>query len=429
MVEDGKAVPVTSGENVVKNGDFEEYTGNRFAKYRNQVSPGKVSFVDTKVYYSGKTSIRFENLHLDYPYGRASVVQAVYLKPGFTYRLTCMVKTENLETPKRLRVKITTDHGGTTLGRADMRNFEPTQDWKKIKIDFDVFTDEEIWLDIGSWKAKSGKFWLDDIQLRESGALTNIVRREGTPLSLESEDGTQEYIEGVDFLEIPNSRNLKHVTILPCSSIQGGQKLILSCYKMSVFGKQKSLCMSNPKLYTYWESLAEKLHSIIGFKKAFLSMDEIRNGGGCYACQSRQKRGMTMAQILGDCVTKQYNIFKKIDKAIEVFIWSDMFDPNHNARDNFYNVVGDFTGSWQYVPKGLIMVCWSASLKEQSLPFFSEQGFRTFGSVNMDGGTLEDVKGWLNTLDKTKDAIGIMYTTWQGQYELLAPFGDLVSGE
>jgi hypothetical protein len=29
-------------------------------------------------------------------------------------------------------------------------------------------------------------------------------------------------------------------------------------------------------------------------------------------------------------------------------------------------------------------------------------------------------------LDKTPDAIGIMYTTWQDKYDLLAAFGDML---
>ena len=53
------------------------------------------------------------------------------------------------------------------------------------------------------------------------------------------------------------------------------------------WGKQISLCMSNPELYTYWETQARKLHQVIGYKKVLLSMDEIRNGGGCVSCRER----------------------------------------------------------------------------------------------------------------------------------------------
>jgi hypothetical protein len=67
--------------------------------------------------------------------------------------------------------------------------------------------------------------------------------------------------------------------------------------------------------------------------------------------------------------------------AIEVMIWSDMLDPAHNARDNYYGVVGDFTGSWEHVPKDLTILCWYHAIRDQSLEFFSIRGFRTFGAA------------------------------------------------
>ena len=44
-----------------------------------------------------------------------------------------------------------------------------------------------------------------------------------------------------------------------------------------------------------------------------------------------------------------------------------------------------------------------------------------------DADTLENPKGWLDALNQTPGAVGIMYTTWQNKYKLLGPFGDLVS--
>ena len=29
-----------------------------------------------------------------------------------------------------------------------------------------------------------------------------------------------------------------------------------------------------------------------------------------------------------------------------LYIWSDMFDPGHNAHDHFYEVEGTIAGSW-----------------------------------------------------------------------------------
>gem|GEM_PF-4133729 len=46
-----------------------------------------------------------------------------------------------------------------------------------------------------------------------------------------------------------------------------------------------------------------------------------------------------------------------------------------------------------------------------------------------DGDTLENPRAWLEVLNRTPKAVGIMYTTWQDKYELLSPFGDLITGK
>lgn len=134
-----------------------------------------------------------------------------------------------------------------------------------------------------------------------------------------------------------------------------------------------------------------------------------------------------MARILGDCITRQYTIFKTIDPKIEVMIWSDMLDPAHNAHNKYHGVVGDFTGSWKYVPNDVTIVCWSHRISNRSLSFFSGEGFHTFGAAYYDGDDLTNPKEWLVSLSKTPNADGIMYTSWKKKYRLLVEFGDLVS--
>ena len=89
-----------------------------------------------------------------------------------------------------------------------------------------------------------------------------------------------------------------------------------------------------------------------------------------------------------------------------MLIWSDMLDPNHNAHGNYYLVEGDYTGSWQYVPKDLTIVCWYYEKRKESLAFFSSHGFRTLAGAYYDGDTLDNPRGWLEVLDKTPEAVG-----------------------
>ncbi|MFC1714913.1 hypothetical protein ACFL6S_14695 [Candidatus Poribacteria bacterium] len=140
------------------------------------------------------------------------------------------------------------------------------------------------------------------------------------------------------------------------------------------------------------------IHEKLQPQKYLLSMDEIRAGGSCAACKSRN---MSMAEILGDCITKQVEILRENNPNAEIYVWSDMLDPNHNAHGNYYLVEGDFAGSWKHVPKDLIIACWYHKKREESLKFFSDLGFQTLASAYYDGDTLDNPRDWLESLDRT----------------------------
>jgi hypothetical protein len=165
----------------------------------------------------------------------------------------------------------------------------------------------------------------------------------------------------------------------------------------------------------------------IGFKNFFFHMDEIRAGGTCAACKARN---LPMKEIFGDCVTRAHGIIREVVPEAEIFIWSDMLDPNHNAstrRPYYYHVPETFYGSWEFVPRDLIIACWYYRMRDKSLKHFSDLGHRTIAAAYYDADDLENPKGWLEALSSTPKASGIMYTTWLRKYELLADFGDLVS--
>lgn len=424
--KDGRIAPAPPGENLIKNGDLEQHSDGRFSDFDFHDQPGQVSFADTEVVCSGKTSMRFENFTAN-QHGHGRIMQKVPVKPGCMYRFTYKMKTENLQPVSGVQALVLKEEGTVASLRPNIR---ATQDWTEISLDFMNSAEKELRVYAGIWGGKSGKFWLDDLRLHEYGTLDDIVRREGTPLELRSRDREMTFVEGRDFEQVKNQRNLKSVAVTVNTAIKDGERLVLSCYKTPFiahsWGRQISLCMSNPALYEYWEAQARKMYEVLKYKKVLLSMDEIRNGGGCLLCRNRD---MSMAQILGDCISRQFAIFKEIDPEIEVFIWSDMLDPKHNARNNYYNVVGDFTGSWNYIPKELIIACWYHQIRNDSLKFFSEQGFRTLGAAYYDADDLQNCKEWLESLKNTPNAVGIMYTSWERKYGLLADFGDLVSKE
>ncbi len=58
--------------------------------------------------------------------------------------------------------------------------------------------------------------------------------------------------------------------------------------------------------------------------------------------------------------------------------------------------------------------------------FVSKKGFRTFGAAYYDADDLTNPKQWLMSLKETPRAQGIMHTTWEGKYQLLAGFGEML---
>jgi hypothetical protein len=429
VVDNGKARFVGDSAVSIANSGFERYEGNRLMDYRFHDRPGEVSFVDKKVYGGGRASLRFENFGR-YEHGHARVMQEVEVQPHRCYRLTCLVRTESLEPEGCFRA---------TVLAADGRSLAPwdpkvpsTTDWRKVVLGFNSLDYDKVRIYLGAWGGSSGRFWVDDLEIEEVGLL-NVLRRPGTPVRVQDEETGVLYTEGTDLTRIEDPKlnfrfdhNPPAIGIRPASRIKNGQRLRVSYYHgMAINRGQVSVCMSESKVYEIWKRQIKLLHERLAPDKYLLSMDEIRAGGACRACK---KRGLTMAQILGDCVTQQVGMIRDVNPDAEVLVWSDMFDPNHNARADYYLVDGDFTESWNYIPKDLVIVCWYYNKRNESLSFFSSLGFRTLAGAYYDGDTLDNPRGWLDVLEHTAGAGGIMYTTWRNKYELLAPFGNLVNG-
>ena len=310
-----------------------------------------------------------------------------------------------------------------------------TGDWRELVAGFNSKNYEKVEISVGVWEGKQGRFWLDDLRLEEVG-LINVLRRPGTPVTVLGETNGVVYEEGRDYSEIFDpelNHRFNHegpvISLLPEGRITEGERLRVSWYhSVTVYNGQVTACMSEPELYEIWRKVVRLIDQHLAPSKYFLSVDEIRAGGTCAACQAH---GMTMGQILSDCINKQVEIVREVNPEAELFMWSDMLDPNHNAGDrkgkNYYHVNGNFKGSWENIPRDLIIACWWHKMRNESLAHFSGLGHRTIACGYYDADNLENDKTWLEALDATPGALGLMYTTWLNKYALLAEFGDLVS--
>lgn len=411
---------------VLKNGDFETHKGDKFPGFNFHDQPGEVSFADETVAHGGKTSVRLEHFTTN-PHGHGRIMQEISVQPFHSYRLGLWVRTENLAPASAFQISVLS--GERNLAPRQF-NLKPTQDWQKLVIVFNSATNRSVRLYAGLWGGKAGKLWFDDWQLEESGPM-NMLRRPGTPIRVTSEDGQQIFEEGRDFARFEDKsfrlwggfdRPAAELKIPAGSRIADGSHVKIDWYQpMLIHDSQITTCMAEPEVYEILDRetklLGEKLHP----KRVMLGFDEIRMGGTCEAC-----RGKNMAKLLGECTTRTSDLLKKNIPGVQVCVWSDMFDPHHNARGNYYLVEGDYTGSWNYIPKDLTIGVWGGGVRAKSLDFFEQQGFKVLVACYYDADTLDDVKAWIDAAKFHKNVTGFMYTPWSKKYDLLPAFGDLL---
>jgi hypothetical protein len=425
LVHENVAQFIPDKSATLANGDFEHFKNHRFDGLAMQDQPGEVSFADTQIHHDGKASIRLENFTSN-PYGHGRIMQKIRVHPHRCYRMTIWVKTEGLQPAGAFRVMALANN--RDLAPREFR-IPPTQDWQKLTMLVNSLDNDSMNVYAGVWGAKEGKFWLDDWRMQEIGPI-NVLRRPGTPVTVRSEDGSIAFDEGKDYAPLvdPNfnfnyvDRNAIPLRILPSSRIKDGQRLSVSWFHpMVVNDGQITVCMAEPELYEIFDRQARALAEHLHPKRVLLNMDEIRMGGTCEAC-----RGHDMGELLGQCITKQVAILRKYLPGVQVYIWSDMLDPNHNAHGNYYLVQGSFAGSWNHAPKDLIIAVWGGAPREKSVRFFAEQGFQELIACYYDADNLDDVKGWLDLAKDQTNVRGFMYTPWQKKYQLLGDFCDLI---
>jgi hypothetical protein len=120
---------------------------------------------------------------------------------------------------------------------------------------------------------------------------------------------------------------------------------------------------------------------------------------------------------MAETVRHTAQLLREINPHYELFIWSDMFDPNENALPKYFMCNGPLTDSWKGLSKDTIVMTWDGGAK--ALKFFSDLGLhQVIGGYYSSMG---NVKEWLNDLDKAEASgatgiDGFMYTTWDDKF-------------
>jgi hypothetical protein len=421
---EARLAPGTNGVRLA-NAGFDDFVGQKFKGWGFHDQPGEISFVDTEVRHGGRASLRMENFTAN-QHGHGRIMQEIQVQPRRCYRLNVWVKTENLVPASAFQVQVLA--GERTLAPREF-HLPATTDWRRLTLVFNSTTFAKVRLYAGVWGGKSGKYWLDDWSLEELGPL-NVLHRPGTPVTVRSEDGATTFTAGKGYAPLVDptfqhyqlERPAAPLKILAGGRITDGQRLRVSWYhSMVIHDSQITACMAEPALDEIFDHEARLLAEKVKPRRVMLNMDEVRMGGTCQACQ-----GKNMGELIAQCVTRQAQALRRHIPGVQVYVWSDMFDPHHNAHGNYFLVEGDYTGSWQGLPKDLVVAVWGGAPREKSLRFFADHGFQTLVGCYYDADNLEDVKKWQALSLQTTGVRGFMYTPWQKKYGLLLEFGELL---
>jgi len=358
--------------------------------------------------------------------GNARIVQKLSLHPFRQYHLAVRVKTQNFRGQPEVKLLA----GNQALDYNHL-GVKPTQDWTAHHVVFNSLNHTQANLYLGCWGGSTGSLWWDDATLEEVGLL-NLVRREGAPLVVKTEEGKR-IAEGKDFEPIkdpkmgvhlwPGSYEVWHEPPVLKAALGDGTRLRVSYYHaVTVNEDQAMLCPSEPRTVELLRDQARRMHAAWGAKGYMMSHDEIRVLNWCDACQ---RRGLDAGALLADNARTCVKILREVNPSGRIYVWSDMFDPHHNAHKDYYLVRGDLTGSWEGLDKEVIVVPWYFEKRAQSLKFFADRGHRQVIAGYYDAKP-ENVRDWLAAAKPFPGVMGVMYTTWQHKYADLERFVEIV---
>ncbi len=189
----------------------------------------------------------------------------------------------------------------TRIGRRSDYTFN-SQDSNSVKIT------------AGAFGPHMGEFLIDRFAIEET-ALADVVQGAGTPLRIHGSNRPGEVVEMDYYAAEP------------------------------VYGDGLSVCLTNPAVSRWMiRNARDSLKLLPPRSSLLLSHDEIRQMNSCELCRSLHlSAGELLARHIGTLTVQ-------LRPLASLYIWSDMFDPSHNAHDHFYQVEGNLAGSWKGLP-------------------------------------------------------------------------------
>jgi hypothetical protein len=309
-----------------------------------------------------------------------------------------------------------------TLYYTNPLGIEPTQDWKTYDLVFDSLDHDLVTVWMGVWKGTAGELDWTDWRIEEVGLL-NVLRRPGAPCVVEGR------VEGRDYEPIHDPAlqpglgdhvySEWHEPPVIRTGLPDGTQLRVSWYQPCfLFKGTTTCCPSDSGTIALLGDEATRVKQMWDARGYLLGHDEIRCFNWDPSCAAQgADAGAVLAAHMRRCLP--------LLGGAQAYIWSDMFDPFHNAQADYYLVRGDLKGSWEGLDPKAIILNWDANHRGESLRFFSQRGHRQIIAGYYDS-ELSELEDWLAAARGVPGVVGVMYTTWKHRYDDLEKFAAIV---
>ena len=425
----GKRLQLVNSFRALENPGFESGESTWFGTHDSGIA------LDTTVAHSGRASAVIRNAR-----GNARYRQQIALTPWRQYHLRLFYKSENFRGLSQLGVLDKSDGSKERLNAPIPA--AGSHPWTQLDFTFNSQDSTAAWLYLGVWGGSSGTLWLDDIQIEET-ALVYVVRRDGAPLKVyDPSIPSIAYREGSDFNTIADPRltasrtpftDLYHdpapVKLPSRTRLRPGQIVAIDFYAVFPIPgpMQVAMCLTEDGVLKWQRRNAEAIRNVLPPGAGILlQYDEIRQMNSCASCRAKQ---MSAAALLDWSVNQSARTYNSVFPGAPLYVWSDMFDPQHNARDHYYYVEGDLTGSWKDLPRSITVLNWNLDHLHDSLLWFSGEDRRQpvphaqiIAGYYDKGDGAAAARSELDQAQGVSGILGLMYTTWGYDYSQLEPF-------
>lgn len=438
IVRAGHLVP--EPEPGLANAGFEIAKGPAPAGWNFVDLPGRISVLDHDVHCEGTVSLRMQDIGTNDPqWGHGRAMQQVHVRRFAAYHVGVQVRTRGFTAANAVRIAVLAPDGAAlSFATPPVR---PDQDWTPLDIVFNSLDHDTVNIYLGIWGGKAGTIWWDDVRLEPAG-LVNVLRRPGAPLRIRTADG-RELQEGRDVEAVrdpllgqvpwPGGYTAWHAPpqprVLPAAQLAEGARVVLGWYHpMIVNDGSVAADMAAPELAPLLEWQAQQVQAHLAPDGWFMAHDEIRTQGWDADCAGR-----TPGAILAANAKLCTGILARLAPPRPVYVWSDMFDPAHNAAATgpYYLAKGDgpWSGSWEGLAPAVTVVNWNAdpAKRRDSLAHFAKRGHHQILAGYYDADPTA-IRGWLADAADVPGVDGVMYTTWADRYDDLERFAQAAWG-